>query len=114
MDAILQDFRLACRALLRQPGFAVVAVLTLGLGMGATSAIFSVFRAVLLSPLPYSEPDRRVMVWSRWTGWDKTWVSPAEVRDYRERARSLQAVAAWSTGQANLTGSGNPERVGAG
>ncbi len=114
MDAIFQDFRLACRALLRQPGFAVVAVLTLGLGMGATSAIFSVFRAVLLSPLPYSEPDRRVMVWSRWTGWDKTWVSPAEVRDYRERARSLQAVAAWSTGQANLTGSGNPERVGAG
>ena len=114
MDAIIQDFRLACRALLRQPGFAVVAVLTLGLGMGATSAIFSVFRAVLLSPLPYSEPDRRVMVWSRWTGWDKTWVSSAEVRDYRERARQLQGVAAWSTGQVNLTGSGNPERVGAG
>ncbi len=114
MDAIIQDFRLACRALLRQPGFAVVAVLTLGLGMGATSAIFSVFRAVLLSPLPYSEPDRRVMVWSRWTGWDKTWVSPAEVRDYRERARQLRGVAAWSTGQANLTGNGNPERVGAG
>jgi len=114
VDAILQDFRLACRALVRQPGFAVVAVLTLGLGMGATSAIFSVFRAVLLSPLPYSEPDRRVMVWSRWTGWDKTWVSPAEVRDYRERARQLTAVAAWSTGQANLTGNGSPERVGAG
>jgi hypothetical protein len=83
VQSLLQDFRFGFRALRRQPGFAAVAVITLALGMGATSAIFSVFRAVLLSPLPYSEPDRRVMVWSRWTGWDKTWVSSAEVRDYR-------------------------------
>ena len=114
MQSLLQDFRFAFRALRRQPGFALVAIVTLALGMGATSAIFSVFRAVLLSPLPYSEPDRRVMVWSRWTGWDKTWVSSAEVRDYRQRARLLRDVAAWSTGQANLTGNGDPERVGAG
>lgn len=111
METFRQDVRLALRALARQPGFAVVAVVTLALGMGATSAIFSVFRAVLLAPLPYSEPDRRVMVWSRWTGWDKTWVSSAEVRDYRQRVRSLSAIAAWSTGQVNLTGSGDPERV---
>ena len=114
MQSLLQDFRFGFRALRRQPGFAAVAVVTLALGMGATSAIFSVFRAVLLSPLPYSEPDRRVMVWSRWTGWDKTWVSSAEVRDYRQRSRLLREVAAWSTGQTNITGSGEPERVGAG
>ncbi len=114
MQSLWQDFRFGLRALGRQPGFAAVAVVTLALGMGATSAIFSVFRAVLLSPLPYSEPDRRVMVWSRWTGWDKTWVSSAEVRDYRQRARLLRDVAAWSTGQVNLTGNGDPERVGAG
>ena len=54
------------------------------------------------------------MVWSRWTGWDKTWVSSAEVRDYRQRSRLLRDVAAWNTGQANLTGNGDPERVGAG
>ena len=113
MNAILQDVRYAVRALARQPGFVVVAILTLALGIGATSAIFSVFRAVLLAPLPYSEPDRRVMVWSRWTGWEKTWVSAAEVRDYRQRARQLRGVGAWATGQVNLTDGANPERVGA-
>jgi putative ABC transport system permease protein len=112
-DTLRQDFRFALRGLLRQPGFAAVAIATLALGLGASAAIFTVFRAVLLAPLPYAEPDRRVMVWSRWTGWDKTWVSSAEVRDYRARARQLAAVTAWSTGQVNLTGNGDPERVGA-
>jgi predicted permease len=113
-DTLRQDFRFALRGLLRQPGFAAVAIATLALGLGASAAIFTVFRAVLLAPLPYAEPDRRVMVWSRWTGWDKTWVSSAEVRDYRARARQLAAVTAWRTGQVNLTGNGDPERVGAG
>jgi putative ABC transport system permease protein len=114
LDTLQQDFRFALRGLMRQPGFAAIAVTTLALGLGASAAIFSVFRAVLLAPLPYAEPDRRVMVWSRWTGWDKTWVSAAEVRDYQQRARQLDAVAAWATSQVNLTGSGDPERVGAG
>jgi putative ABC transport system permease protein len=114
MHAILQDFRHAARGLLRQPGFAAVAIVTLALGLGATSAIFSVFRAVLLAPLPYEQPDRRVMIWSRWVGWDKTWVSSAEARDYMTQARLVQDAAAWATGRVNLTGSGEPERVGAG
>jgi predicted permease len=112
VDLLLRDIRLGVRALLRQPGFAAVAILTLGLGLGATTAIFSVVRASLLAPLPWSEPDRRVMIWSRWVGFDKTWVSSAEIRDYRS-ARSLRGVAAWSSGQVNLTGNGEPERVGA-
>ena len=114
LDTLRQDFRFAFRGLIRQPGFAAVAIATLALGLGASAAIFSVFRAVLLTPLPYAEPDRRVMVWSRWTGFDKTWVSAAEVHDYRTRARQLADVAAWNTGQVNLTGNGDPERVGAG
>src|SRR5262245_55088577 len=113
MHSILQDVRFALRGLSRQPGFTAVAVLTLGLGLGATTAIFSVFRAVLLAPLPYEQPDRRVMIWSRWTGWDKTWVSSAEARDYGTSARLLKSVAAWQTGRVNLTGGGDPERVGA-
>ena len=113
MDQLIKDVRHSLRALARQPGFTLVAILTLALGMGATTAIFSVVRASLLAPLPWSEPDRRVMIWSRWSGWDKTWVSSAEVRDYRA-ARSLRGVAAWGSGQANLTGTGEPERVGAG
>ena len=113
MDQLIKDVRHSVRALARQPGFTLVAILTLGLGLGATTAIFSVVRASLLAPLPWSEPDRRVMIWSRWRGWDKTWVSSAEVRDYRA-ARSLRGVAAWGSGQVNLTGTGEPERVGAG
>ena len=104
METFLRDLRYAARALARTPGFATVAVLTLALGVGANAAIFSVARAVLLAPLPYADPERTVAIWSRWTGWDKTWVSEAELLDYRQ-ARSLRDVGAWDTTQANLTGS---------
>lgn len=110
----IQDLRFAWRGLARQPGFALVAILTLGLGLGATSAIFSVCRAVLLAPLPYAQPDRHVMIWSRWQGWNKTWVSSSEARDYATSARLLRDVAAWRTDPVNLTGGGEPERIGAG
>src|SRR4029453_6133582 len=114
MDLFLQDIRHAVRGLVREPGFAAIAVLTLALGMGATTAMFGVVRSVLLAPLPYSDAESRVMIWSRWTGWDKTWVSPIEIQDYRQRVRSLRGVAAWESGQANLTGGVRPERVGGG
>jgi putative ABC transport system permease protein len=114
MDLLLQDIRHAVRGLVREPGFAAIAILTLALGMGATTAMFGVVRGVLLAPLPYSDADSRVMIWSRWTGWDKTWVSPIEIQDYRQRVRSLRGVAAWESGQANLTGGVQPERVGVG
>lgn len=114
MDALLQDLRTGLRGLRRSPGFATAALVTLALGIGATSAIFSVVRAVLLAPLPYAAPDRRVLIWSRWVGFDKTWLSSQEVVDYRTRSRTMTAVAAWDTGQANLTGDGDPVRVGVG
>src|SRR5512139_3867705 len=114
METLAQDLRLAFRALRRSPAFTTAALVTLALGIGATSAVFSVVRAVLLAPLPYAEPDRRVLIWSQWVGFDKTWLSSQEVMDYRTQSRTLTAVAAWDTGQENLTGDGDPVRVGVG
>src|SRR6476619_812180 len=114
METFFQALRFGARTLARNPGFAAVAVLTLGLGVGANAAIFSVVNAVLLRPLPWGEPDRTVMVWSRWRSFDKTWVADGEVNDYRRRASTLSEVAAWSDGQVNLTGENDPERIGAG
>jgi putative ABC transport system permease protein len=113
-ETLWQDLRFGARTLGRHPGFAAVAVLTLGLGIGANAAIFSVVNTVLLRPLPWAEPDRAIMIWSRWISFDKTWVSSGEVMDYRRRAATLEQVAAWSDGQVNITGDGDPERVTAG
>ncbi len=114
IESFWQDLRFGGRTLARNPGFAAVAVITLALGIGANAAIFSVVNAVLLRPLPWSEPDRAVMIWSRWTAFDKTWVASGEVVDYRRRATTLEQVAAWSDGQVNITGDGDPERVAGG
>ena len=113
IEEFTQDLRFGARTLRRNPGFAAIAVLTLGLGIGANAAIFSVVNAVLLRPLPWSDPDRAVMIWSKWTAFDKTWVASGEVVDYKKRSRALSDVAAWSDGQVNLTGDGEPERVAA-
>lgn len=114
LDYLRQDITSGLRGLLRSPGFAVAALVTLALGIGATSAVFSVVKAVLLTPLPYSEPHRRVLIWSKWISFDKTWLSDQEVVDYRSMLRTLTSVAAWTTGQQNLTGDGDPLRVGVG
>ena len=111
METFLHDLRFGARTLARNPGFACVAVLTLALGVGANAAIFSVVNAVLLRPLPWHEPDNAVMIWSRWTAFDKTWVSDGEVNGYRKETRTLAEVGAWGEGQANLTGDGEPERL---
>ena len=66
----------------------------------------------MFAPLPYESPGRRVMIWNRWRGFDKTWVNPAEVRAYHERCPSLAAVASWSIDRQNLTGDGEAVRVG--
>ena len=114
MDVFLQDVRYALRGLRRSPGFAAAAILTLALGIGATTAIYSVVRSVLFSPLPYAEPERRVMIWSRWKDFDKTWVATGEIADYRRLASSLEKVAMWDVDEANLTGGGEPVRLGVG
>jgi putative ABC transport system permease protein len=98
----------------KNPGFAIAALLTLSLGIGATSAIFSVVKAVLLTPLPYPSPEQRVMVWSRWASFEKTWVSSQEVHDYRERAETMTDVAFWTSTFQNLTDAGAPVRLNVG
>jgi putative ABC transport system permease protein len=113
-DALGQDIRGALRGLWKSPGFAAAALITLSLGIGATSAIFSVVNAVLLTPLPYDSPEKRVMVWSKWISFDKTWVSSQEVVDYRTMAKTLTGVGFWSSAFQNLTDAGEPVRLNVG
>ncbi len=113
-DGLRQDITGAVRGLVKSPGFAAAALITLALGIGATSAIFSVVKAVLLTPLPYPEPERRVQLFTKWVSFDKTWLADQELYDFRERSRTMTAIAAWSPGQQNLTGDGPPLRIGVG
>jgi putative ABC transport system permease protein len=113
IDDFLRDLRVGIRGLVRRPAFALTALATLALGIGANTAVYTVVRHVLLAPLPYREPDRAAMVWSRWKGFDKTWVSDAEVLDYRARVKAFSEVGAWSGAQVNVTGDGDPVRIGA-
>ena len=107
------DARLGWRGLWRQPTFAAAALLTLALGIGATTAVFSVVRHVLLAPLPYRDAERVVVIWSKWRGFDKTWLSDAEANDYRTNISAFEDAGAWSGLQVNLTGDGEPVRIGA-
>jgi predicted permease len=111
MGNLLQDLRYALRSLLRQPGFTVVAVLTLALGIGANTALFSVVRSVLLEPLPYRDPAQVAMIWSRWQGFDKTWVSEPEYLNYRKLLRSFEDIALFSTFDTNITENEAPVRL---
>jgi len=114
LGPLAQDVRFACRQLLHHRGFTVAAVLTLGLGVGATSAMFSVVRGVLLTPLPYPEPARRVLLFTQWVAFDKTTLADQEIVDFRTRARTLASIAAWQTTRQNLTGDAEPLRIGVG
>ena len=107
LEDLVQDCRLGLRSLRRAPGFSAVAVLTLMLGVGATTAMFSVVNSVLLSPLPYPQADRLVAVWSRFlpeSGFDfpESPLSPPEYFDYRTQTRTLADVAAYSGMRATL------------
>ncbi len=100
------------RSLAKRPAFCAIVITTLALGIGANSAIFSVVNAVLLKPLPYRQPERLALIWSKWVNFDKTWLAEGDYLGYKE-ATSFQDVAAWSTqNDATLTGDGGPESVG--
>jgi putative ABC transport system permease protein len=109
----VHDLRIALRSLARKPAFCAVVILTLALGIGANSAIFSVVNAVLLKPLPYRAPDELVLVWSKWVNFDKTWLAEGDYLGYKELG-AFRDVAAWSPGNdVTLTGGSGPESVGA-
>jgi putative ABC transport system permease protein len=113
-DSLRQDITHAVRGLIKSPGFAAASLITLALGIGATSAIFSVVKAVLITPLPYPAPEQMVQIFTRWTAFEKTWIADQELIDLRRESRTMTAIAGWSPGQQNLTGDGEPVRIGVG
>jgi predicted permease len=110
-----RDVRHGLRLLRRSPGFAAIAVITIALGIGATSAIFSVINGVALKPLPYPSPDRLIYITSQFPtlGFDKFWVSPPEYLELRERTKSYTDIAAYRTTAVNVSEGTRPERVNA-
>jgi putative ABC transport system permease protein len=112
MRDFLKDVRFGLRMLLRQPLFTLAAVLTLALGIGANTAIFSVVNGVLLRPLPYTDPERLVAVWSTGEGereeGDSSYLN---FTDWREQTRSFEGMAAYRSWYYTLTGMGDPRRV---
>jgi len=110
MDGVLKDIRFAFRSLLKQPAFTVIAVVTLALGIGANSAIFSVVNAVLLRPLPFKDPERLMMVWERRanSGRANLPLSGHEYAAFKERSKSFEALTIFQPNGFNLTGRGDP------
>jgi len=115
MTDLGQDVRYGLRMMVKNPGFTAVAVLTLALGIGANTAIFSVLDAVLLRPLPYPEPQQLVKLWSRFTGIglpnDQNDVSAPEFRDLQQLSQSFSGIAAINTGTFNIGVKGSPQRA---
>ena len=108
---MVNDFKFAFRQLLKNPGFTAVAVLTLALGIGATTAIFSLINGVLLEPLPYEQPGQLVHLWEMRPNGRPGDVSPGAFMDWREHSTSFEGLSAMRGAAANLTGTGQPERI---
>ena len=113
MDTFLQDLRYAARKLMRTPGFTAVAVITLALAIGATTAVFSIVDGVLLEPLPFRAPNQLVRVTSTSSRDGSTFpISPADYLDYRDQSASFAAMANYQVGMSNFaTSGGEPEHV---
>jgi putative ABC transport system permease protein len=113
VDTLLQDIRYSLRRLTKSPAFAGIVVLTLALGIGANTAIFSAVNAILLRPLPYHEPERLVTIEHLYPSLDglEAPVSPPGFHDYQERGRSFASMAVEAGWAANLTGVGEPVRL---
>src|SRR5262245_8514153 len=111
-ETLAQDIRYGIRVLLKHKGFTTVAVLTLALGIGANTAIFSVVNELLLRPLPYRDAERVVMLWEvSPEGRHQNSTSRANFRSWREQSTSFQFMAAFADQRLNLTGNGEPEEL---
>ncbi|MGW8267492.1 MAG: ABC transporter permease, partial [Longimicrobiales bacterium] len=113
MQELLQDLRYGFRTLLRTPGFTAVALLTMALGIGANTAMFSIVNGVVLRPLPYPEPDRIVRVWENLLpqGWTTFSFAPLNLWDWRDQNRTLELLGAYQSTVVNYTGGDRPESL---
>jgi len=111
MEKVWQDIRQGTRSLFKTPGFTVIAVLTLALGIGANTAMFSIVNGVLLRPLPYSEPERILKVSATAAEFPEASISYPNFLDWQQRSRSFDSMAAYREDNFNLTGQSNPERL---
>lgn len=113
MGTLLQDLRYGLRMLLKRPGFTLIAVISLALGVGANTVIFSVVNAILLKSLPYKDADRIVLVWGNTPseGKDRNQVSATDVDDWRHQNSVFEDVTTYSNWSATFLGGGEPERV---
>src|ERR1700733_11136577 len=114
MGDLLREANQVIRGLFRSPGFTLLAVLTMAVGIGANTAMFSVIEKVILRPLPYRDPAGVVMLWSAVPKKDiqKNWTSYPDIQDWRRESRSFTQIAAMlRIDTANLTGTGQVERI---
>src|SRR6185436_12813936 len=111
LDLLGQDLRYTARMLRRAPGFAITAVLIVALGIGATTAAFSVTDFVLLRPLPFPDPERLVKVWERTAGYGRMELSPANYRDWKKASTVFESIGTYHGLAVNMLGAGEPLRV---
>jgi len=113
METIIKDIRYGIRGLLQRPGFTAIALITLALGIGANTAIFSVVNAVLLRPLPFRDPEQLAIVWedAAFAGFPRNTPAPANYVDWKTQNQSFVDMAATAEKSFNITGDGEPERV---
>ena len=109
--SFFQDLRFAARTLARRPSLTVTAALTLALGIGINTSMFSLLEALVLRPLPYPQSEQLVVVWQTMLGNDRRWVAPANFLDWREQSGSFSEVAAFYVSERNLAGAKRPTRV---
>lgn len=114
MNSLWQDLRYGIRMLAKKPGFTTVALITLALGIGANTTIFSVVNAILLRPLPFHEPDRLVVAFGTTPKLRRTLVSYPDLQDWQRQSHLLSDISAFTSQTANLTGGDEPARVRAG
>ena len=114
MSTLVQNIRYAVRSFAKNPGFTLAAVLSVAIGIGANTSIFSVANAILFRPLPYEDSNRLVILWNRSPGLNITedWFSTAQYFDIKTAHHGFEQVALAIGGNYNLTGQGDPERVG--
>src|SRR5678815_419652 len=114
MSSLWLDIRYALRMMMKAPGLTSVLIITLALGIGASTTIFSVVNSIVLRPLPYEHPEKLVRIYTEFNGklaLKQFWMSPPEFDDLVKSCRSCESVGAWARGSASLAGGDRPVRV---